>query len=434
MSAEHKLNPESQQATSDPQRLIQRFARLLELSTEIASTLDIEILLNRIVEAARELTECEAVSLLMYDPQDRQLYFQAATDLLSEGLGKAAVPTDNSIAGWIFTHNEPLIVDDAIQDHRFFKEVDALTRFQTHSILGVPMRTKKSTLGVIEAVNKEHGSFNQDDRRLLETLAGQSAIAIENTMLFQQSDLVAEMVHELRTPLTGLTAVSNLLQRENLPEKQRITLAQTLNVEVLRLNEMTTDFLELAKLESGRTRYNREPVHLGGLVEECLQIIQPQAKEEDISLDVHMDRSITPVLGDRKGLKQVLLNLLTNAIKYNDKGGRITVRLKRKSKSLLLSIQDNGRGIPEESLPYIFDRFYRAPSNAGEASGTGLGLAIAKRIVESHGGSIAVESRIGEGSTFSIRLPSEAAAKQDTQPIFNYPRLPNWRSRTSTDK
>ena len=383
---------------------------------------------------ARELTECEAVSLLMYDPQDRQLYFQAATDLLSEGLGRTAVPTDNSIAGWIFTHNEPLIVDDALSDTRFFKEVDVLTRFQTRSILGVPMRTKKTTLGVIEAVNKEHGSFDQEDRRLLETLAAQSAIAIENTILFQQSDLVAEMVHELRTPLTGLTAVSNLLQRENLPEKQRITLAQTLNIEVMRLNEMTTDFLKLAKLESGRTRFTREPVHLGGLVEECLQIIQPQAKEEDITLDVHMDRSITPVQGDRKGLKQVLLNLLTNAIKYNERGGRITVRLKRKSKSILLSIQDSGRGIPEESLPHIFDRFYRVPSQDGEASGTGLGLAIAKRIIGSHGGNITVESQTSEGSTFSIRLPSEVTSKQETQPAFNYPRLPNWRSRASTDK
>ncbi|MCH7586982.1 MAG: GAF domain-containing protein [Chloroflexi bacterium] len=434
MSAAHKQDPEDPQVTSDPERLLQRFARLLEFSTELASTLDIEILLNRIVEAARELTECEAVSLLMYDPQDRQLYFQAATDLLSDGLGRSAVPMDSSIAGWIFTHNEPLIVDDTLQDPRFFKEVDILTKFQTRSILGVPMRTKKTTLGVIEAVNKEHGPFTQEDRQLLETLAGQSAIAIENTMLFQQSDLVAEMVHELRTPLTGLTAVANLLQRENLPENQRITLAQTLNVEVLRLNEMTTDFLELAKLESGRTRFNREPVHLGGLVEECLQIIQPQAKEEKITMDVHVDRSITPVHGDRKGLKQVLLNLLTNAIKYNVKGGRISVRLKRKSKSLFLSIQDTGRGIPEDSLPYIFDRFYRVPTQSGEASGTGLGLAIAKRIIESHGGKIMVESRVGEGSTFSIQLPSETAARQDTQPAFNYPRLPNWRSRTSTDK
>lgn len=414
--------------------MLRRYARLIELTTELASILDIEILLNRIVEAAREITECEAVSLLTYDPKDGHLYFQAATDLLSGGLGRTAVPTENSIAGWIFTQNAPLIVDDALQDPRFFKEVDVLTRFQTRSILGVPLRTKEKTLGVIEAVNKEKGSFDPEDQRLLETLAGQAAIAIENTMLFQQSDLVAEMVHELRTPLTGLTAVAHLLQREDLPDEQRVTLAATLNTEVIRLNEMTTDFLELAKLESGRTRFNREPVHLGGLVEECLQIIRFQAEEEGITLDVHMDSTIPPVSGDRNRLKQVLLNLLTNAIKYNENGGKIFVRLKKKSESILLSIEDTGRGIPSEALPHIFDRFYRVQEPSGTTIGTGLGLAIAKRIIESHGGTISVESELDKGSNFSLRLPSEMPAKMDTRPLRGYPRLPNWRSNATTDK
>jgi signal transduction histidine kinase len=434
MSEQNNSKHGSISLETEPTRLLRRYARLIELSTELASTLDIEILLDRIVEAAREVTECEAVSLLTFDPKDGHLYFQAATDLLSEGLGRTAVPTENSIAGWIFTQNSPLIVEDALKDPRFFKEVDVLTRFQTRSILGVPLRTKDKTLGVIEAVNKENGSFDQEDQRLLETLSALAAIAIENTMLFQQSDLVAEMVHELRTPLTGLTAVAHLLQREDLPDEQRMTLAQTLSTEVVRLNEMTTDFLELAKLESGRTRFNREPVHLGGLVEECLQVIRLQAEEEGITLDVHMDSSITPVQGDRNRLKQVLLNLLTNAIKYNDRGGKIFVRLKRKSESILLSIEDSGRGIPADAIPHIFDRFYRVQEQANQTIGTGLGLVIAKRIVESHGGTISVKSEQGKGSTFSLRLPSGDPVKIDTQPLRGYPRLPNWRSRASTDK
>ncbi len=416
---------QSEANSSNNPQLVHRYARLLELSTDLASILDFEILLHRIVEAAKELTECEAASLLIYDAQEDHLYFQAATDLLEEGLGRTAVPTDNSIAGWIFTHNEPLLVEDALQDPRFFREVDVLTRFQTRSILGVPMRTKDKTIGVIEAINKEHGIFDQDDRKLLETLAAQAAISIENTTLFQQSDIVAEMVHELRTPLTALTAVANLLQRPDLPDEQRLNLARTLHVEVNRLNEMTTDFLELARLETGRSRFHREPVHLGGLVEECLQVVRAQAEEEGIVLDVQIDRSITPVQGDRNRLKQVLLNLMTNAIKYNKPRGKVILRLKQKRESLLLSIEDTGRGIPEEALPHIFDRFYRVPYRESDAPGTGLGLAIAKRIVESHGGTIGVESQLDRGSTFIIILPSDSSHRTGTKPLSGHPRLPN---------
>jgi signal transduction histidine kinase len=406
-------------------QIIHRYARLLELSTDLASILDIDILLHRVVEAARELTECEAASLLVYDAQDDHLYFQAATDLLEEGLGRTAVPTEHSIAGWIFTHSEPLLVNDVLQDPRFFREVDVITRFQTRSILGVPMRTKDKTLGVIEAINKESGNFDQEDRKLLETLAAQAAISIENTTLFQQSDIVAEMVHELRTPLTALTAVANLLQRPDLPKEQRLNLAQTLHTEVNRLNGMTTDFLELSRLETGRTRFYREPVHLGGLIEECLQVVKAQAAEEGITLDVNIDRSIVPVQGDRNRLKQVLLNLMTNAIKYNRPGGKVILRLKQKKESLLLSIEDTGRGIPEESLPHVFDRFYRVPYQERDAPGTGLGLAIAKRIVESHGGTISVESQLERGSTFFLRLPSDSTHRMDTKPLTGHPLLPN---------
>lgn len=405
--------------------ILHRYARLLELSTDLASILDLDILFRRIVDAARELTECEAASLLLYDAKDDHLFFQAATDLLEEGLGRTSVPTDNSIAGWIFIHNEPLLVDDALQDPRFFREVDAITRFQTRSILGVPMRTKDKTLGVIEAINKENGRFDQEDRNLLESLALQAAISIENSTLFQQSDIVAEMVHELRTPLTALTAVANLLQRPDLPNEQRLNLARTLHTEVNRLNGMTTDFLEISRLETGRTRFYREPVHLGGLIEECLQVVRAQAEEEGILLEVNIDRSIVPVQGDRNRLKQVLLNLLTNAIKYNQIGGKVVIRLKQKGESLLLSIEDTGRGIPEEAIPHVFDRFYRVPDQERDAPGTGLGLAIAKRIIESHGGTISVESEIDRGSTFFIRLPSDTSHRMDTKPLSPHPRLPN---------
>jgi signal transduction histidine kinase len=334
--------------------------------------------------------------------------FEASTNLLLDGLGRTTVPTDNSIAGWIFSHTKPLLVEDALQDSRFFREVDALTRFETKNILGVPLRTKDKTLGVIEAINKIEGTFDEEDLRLLQTLAAQAAVAIENSTLFRQSDLVAEMVHELRTPLTALTAIANLFQRPELPENQRQKLASTMNEEVSRLTDMTTGFLDWARLETGRSRFNREPVHLGGLLEECLEIIRPQAGQENITVEVKIEDGIPPVSGDRNRLKQVLLNLLNNAIKYNHEGGKIIVGLDKEAGTIQVSIEDTGRGIPEDSLPKIFDRFYRVPALEGETPGTGLGLAIAKRVITSHGGTIKVESELGVGSTFTLELPASS--------------------------
>ena len=388
-------------------RLLKRYARLLEIASELVSVFDLNTLLQHIVDAAQELTESEGASLLLYDPQTHQLYFQAATGPLNEQEKMTAIPAESSIAGWIFTKNEPLLVEDAKSDPRFFREVDVLTHYKTRSILGVPLHAKDKTLGVIEVVNKLEGTFQEMDLRLLQSLAAQAAIAIENSRLFQQSDLVAEMVHELRTPLAALTAAAHLIQRPELENDQRDKLSRTVYSEVQRLNEMATDFLDLARLESGRISFVREPIYLEGLIRECLEIIRPQAEAERITLATEIDRSLEPVLGDRNRLKQLLLNLLTNAIKYNHQRGQVLVSLRCEGDELLLAVKDNGKGIPSEILSRVFDRFYRVPDQETGAIGTGLGLAIAQRIAQSHNGIIEVESVLDQGSTFTLRLPQE---------------------------
>jgi signal transduction histidine kinase len=401
-----KRPPSDDSAIRNYPGLLKRYARLLEITSQMASTLELGTLLQHISDAAKELTESQASSILLYDSTTNHLYFEAVTGPLEEEFTRTAVPADSSIAGWIFTNGEPLLVEDTHNDPRFFAEVDVQTTFHTRSILGVPLQTKEKTLGVIEAVNKDRGVFNEEDQRLLEALAAQAAIAIDNSRLFQQSDLVAEMVHELRTPLAALMAAAHLLQRPELAKDQSTKLTETVYSEVQRLNDMTTDFLELARLESGRVQFVREPVHLEGLTHECLEIIRPQAAGQGISIDTVFDRSVSPVQGDRNRLKQLLLNLLTNAVKYNVKDGNVHVELNKEGNDLFLSVQDTGRGIPAESLPHIFERFYRVPDQESQVSGTGLGLVIAQRIAHNHQGQIEVESEVGKGSTFTLRLPS----------------------------
>ena len=397
-------------------RLLLRFQRLLDLTSDLATTFDLDTLLQRIVVAARELTDSEASSLLLYDQQSHSLYFEAATGALVAGVGQRAVPADNSIAGWVFTHGQPLLSDDVMRDQRFFREIDALTRFETRSILGVPLKTKDKVLGVIESVNKLTGRFDEEDVQILQTLAAQAAIAIENSQLFKQSDLIAEIVHELRTPLSSITAVAHLLQRPELPAERHRELTQTMLSEVQRLNDLATDFLELSRLESGRVRIQREPVHLGGLVQECLEVVRAQAQGRQLELQAEVDPSIAPVHGDRTLLKQLLLNLLTNAIKYNHAGGRVAVSLRSAEGEVVMAVQDTGRGIDAGDLPHLFERFYRVQEVEGQVPGTGLGLAIARRIAESHQGSITVDSQPGQGSTFSVHLPAVSPAAVSTRP------------------
>ncbi len=393
-------------SNEDGTELLKRYESLLQITTELASTLEPRSLLQAIVEAAQELTGSEASALLLFDPQQNNLYIEAATGQLSLEEDHIAVPAEESIAGWIFTRRNPLLVEDAIKDPRFFREVDLLTSFQTRSILGVPLITKDKAMGVIEAVNKCEGTFDEHDTRMLQALAAQAAIAIENSRLFQQSDLVSEMVHELRTPLSALSAAAHLLQRDELDEDQKARLRQTIFNEVQRLNEMTTNYLELSRLESGRIRFTREPVHLQGLVLECLEILRPQAQSEQVSLETTSDPTSTPVLGDRNQLKRLLLNLITNAIKYNRPGGKVFIKLTRERGGVVIEVIDTGLGIPPESLPHMFDRFYRVPSGEGLVSGTGLGLAIAKKIAENHNGTISVSSVLDEGTTFEVWLPA----------------------------
>jgi len=398
-------------------QLVRRYARLLEVSVGLASTLDLDSLLQNVVEAAKELTECEATSLLLYDEATRHLHFEAVTGAALSGGERIVVPMENSIAGWVFSHGQPVTVEDAMADARFYREVDVLTQFKTRTVLCVPLRTQEKTLGVIEAVNKVRGVFLEEDERLLMALASQAAIAIENARLFQQSDLVAEMVHELRTPLAALTAASHLIRRPDLPEEQRQRLAQTVYKEVVRLNEMATDFLEWARLESGRGRMVREPVHLGGLVLECIEIVRPQAEAEGITIESESAPTLAPVQGDRTRLKRVLLNLLTNAIKYNRPGGSVHVTVALDGAEAVTCVRDTGRGIPAESLPRVFERFYRLPDPERGVGGTGLGLAIARRIVEAHHGTITVESEVDQGTTFCMRLPSGSSLASDTRPL-----------------
>ncbi len=388
-------------------RILARYERLMELSRSLISTLDIGILLEQIVLAAVELTETEASSILLLDKLTGTLRFEAAIDPQGVSLASMDVPLKGSIAGWVVTHGEPLVIGDVTSEPMFFSKVGEETEYRTRNLLAVPMRTHNKVIGCLEALNKKDDHpFTDEDINTLTTLAAQAAIAVENARLFQQSDLISEMVHELRTPLSAINATTHILQRTDLNPEQHTKMVDTIAQQTQRLNRMTTDFLDLARMESGRSRLARKPVDVGDVLRRAIDTVSHQAGERHVSLDLKVAPNPLPSLtGDDEKLTQVVLNLLTNAIKYNKENGSVFVTAAHYEPHIVVMIRDTGLGIAPDNLPHLFEKFYRVADTEGYTTGTGLGLAITKRIIEGHGGTIRVESEQGVGTTFTIAFP-----------------------------
>ncbi len=381
------------------------YRRLIDIARDLASTLDLDVLLDRIVMAAAEITDAEAGSILLYDSAARQLYFQVATNMDQPTMHGLTVPLEGSIAGWIVTNRQTVRTENVHDDKRFFVDVEQTTGYETKSLLGVPLITKEKVVGVLEVLNKHNGKFSSQDENLLLVLGAQAAVAIENARLFQQSDLISEFVHELRTPLASLSTATYLLLRPEISQDQRVQIITNIHNETLRLNTLASSFLDLARLESGRVQYHKTRFNINDLIYECKDVMQGKADEMHILLKVTSDETLPLVEADRDKIKQVILNLLSNAIKYNRPNGSVVINADATNAEIVVSVQDTGMGIPEESLPHLFEKFYRVKEHETRASGTGLGLSISKQIMQGHNGALEVRSKVGVGTVFTLRLP-----------------------------
>ncbi len=389
----------------DLKEQLANYERIIEISRQLNSTLEHKALLKQIISAVLEIVRTEAASILLIDPTSGELRFEISSNMNTNTMEEIIVPMEGSIAGWIATHGEPRVIQDVTVEPGHFHAVDETIEFRTQNLLGVPMRTHKKVIGVLEAVNKLNGhQFTEQDVSTLVILASQAAIAIENARMFRQSDFIAEMVHELRTPLAALKASTTLLFRPDLAADKHDEIVHLVQSETDRLIRLTTEFLDLARLESGRARLEIAPFDLNKLIAESADVISQQAAEKDIEVIIEGEQ--VTVDGDRGKVKQVLLNLFTNAVKYNRPTGRIRILTELHDDDMVqIAVEDTGFGISRENQKQMFQKFFRVADTAGYTSGTGLGLAIAKHIIEAHGGEVWLESEEGVGSTFFVTLP-----------------------------
>ena len=229
-----------------------------------------------------------------------------------------------------------------------------------------------------------------------------------------KNDLVSTVSHELRTPLTSLQGFAELMLKRNFAPERNRQFLHIIHKESTRLTQLINDFLDIQRVESGRQNFLFEVFAFRPLLDEAVQMVSNATSQHRFS--VALDDPDLQLYGDQQRIRQVLDNLLSNARKFSPNGGTIEVKAKRAETRFIISVHDEGIGIPADALPKLFTRFYRVDnSETRKIGGTGLGLELAKKIIESHGGEMWVESTPGEGSTFFFSVPAADALQSQSE-------------------
>jgi len=229
-------------------------------------------------------------------------------------------------------------------------------------------------------------------------------VTAERELERRRRDMQRLVSHELKTPLASIAGLGETIERYDLDRGEQRRVASLIRGESSRLGSMVTTFLDLERLGAGGWEPDDEPSDLAELVEQRLAILDESARSKQQRIGRRLERG-SLVRAQAALLERVIDNLVGNALKYSPEGASVTVEVTRRNRDVMLRVTDNGPGIPEDAMPHLFERFYRVPGTA--KGGSGLGLAVAHEVVTWHGGCITVDSTVGQGTTFSVRLPGE---------------------------
>ena len=284
------------------------------------------------------------------------------------------------------------------------------------SWISAPMTARGKTLGAISVVHGESGRHhNGEDLPLLEELARRAGMAVDNARLFQEAEaanrtkdeFLATLSHELRTPLTAISGWARMLQLGMTDESTTRTAIDTIVRSAQMQGELIDDLLDLSRVVAGKLHLDIVTIDLVPLLRELLDSARPAAQAKEITTTLDCNAVAVLVRGDERRVRQIVWNLVTNAIKFTGAGGTVTIVLEVRGGQAHIEVRDTGKGIGAEFLPYVWERFRQADSSTSrEYGGLGLGLAVVRHLVELHGGTVTVTSGgEGKGSTFTVELP-----------------------------
>ena len=407
----------------------QELEGLLRLSRLQTSSDSVDRVMADSARIVADLLRCEKLALLLYDEEsDSLLGHPGAVGMTEEQIACLVVPMwEPSLAGTVYRTEAPLISNDAAGDPWIDPDLRALLDIK--NLLAVPLTTGGHAIGVLQAINTTKNHFDQEDVRFATVLGGRIGSSIESNRAREReralvrklreadhtkSDFISMLAHELNGPMTSIVGFGQVLreQFDTLPEDRRARMLDLVTKEVDRLGRLVDDLLDLSRMEAGTLRYDVVPVELGEILDSILDVHTSLSREHEIVYDLPPE--LPKVTGDSDRIKQVLLNLLSNATRYSPAATRVEVRAKEVTvddrRMLRISVRDHGIGLTEDEMKRLFTKFVKLSKPDWATKGTGLGLYITKGIVEAHGGELIVESEKGKGSTFHFTLPIAADA------------------------
>ena len=425
-----RLFKELEARTHDLTRSVGELTALGEVSRALSSTLDLETVLQTIVVRANEIAGTAGCTIWEYDDAREEFRLRASdypdeddAAVLQAVARVTTIRKGQGVTTLVMEGRQPVQIPDITVVGTFESPIRRPLIDAGHrAVLAVPLLSEEEVIGVLAVTRKTPGEFEPETVRLLSTFATQSALAIQNARLFleiedksrqlevasqHKSEFLANMSHELRTPLNAIIGFSEVLAEGmfgEMNEKQAEYLRDILE-SGRHLLSLINDILDLSKIEAGRMELELTNFDLPGAIETALILVRERASRRGIALGKTMDERLGTVRGDERKVKQVLLNLLSNALKFTPEGGRIDVRAIVNEGMAEVSVADTGVGIAPEDQGAIFEEFRQVGTADKKVEGTGLGLALSRKFIELHGGRIWVKSQVGQGSTFTFTLP-----------------------------
>jgi signal transduction histidine kinase len=421
-----RLLTELQARTQELTRSVDQLTALGEVGRAVSSSLDLETVLTTIVSRAVQLSGLDGGVVHEYDEDAEEFVHRAQAETggtLAAARRGTRIRKGEGVLGQTAITLEPVQVPDItlpgayVGPHR-----DNLIASGIRAILSVPMVREGRLIGSLGVTRNRPGEFPAETIELLRTFATQSALAIQNARLFEEiadksrqleaasrhkSEFLANMSHELRTPLNAIIGFSEVLAARmfGAVNAKQAEYLQDILESGQHLLSLINDILDLSKVEAGRMELEAADFDLPSAIDNALILVRERAGRRGITLASTIDEHLGLIGGDERKVKQVLLNLLPNALKFTPEGGRVEVRAALRDGQAEVSVADTGVGIAPEDQEAVFEEFRQVGTADKKVEGTGLGLALSRKFVELHGGRIWVESERGRGATFTFTLP-----------------------------
>jgi PAS domain S-box-containing protein len=421
---------------------------MLDISHAINTASQLEDLCAEVVRVIARNYGLPQQNVLLYfhRPADEQLILLAPemslTELQKNLYALSIVNNSNFASIEAFSTGSKIVTTDISRSVLYSFAPEKVVTSTVTTLVSIPLRIEKEKLGVLEILLYNSKELVEKELAFLSLLASEITVGISRRGLIDElrvknvdleiqraqtieaheklKRFLAFFSHELRSPLNSVIGFSDLISEEGagITPESLSQYNSAIKSSGTHLLHLINDILDLSKIEAGKMDLRFAPVGIRNLVDGVKHVVQPQVDAKKISLEVVMDEELDDIIADGVRMKQILLNLISNAVKFSHTEGRVILSARRKQNDIEFSVQDFGIGIRKEDVVTLFQPFQQTDAGAKKIEGTGLGLAITKKLTELHGGSLFVVSEFGEGSTFIARIPMMVQVENEAEKVF----------------